>query len=199
MNKLRDKLDPKYLKICTYAGATVIATVVILWILSYSGGFWQTLWVMFTAILKPIVIGGIICYLFLPIVERIEKLLSKEEKPWRRPAAVAIFYVSVALILLLCLLILFFAVKGSVTNIVQEIREVDIETLKKFVLSLKDTFAAQFAALEMLFSQLNLPFGKIGGLVNKMIGSVTGFFSGLMFGVIFSVYFMLDGENILTY
>ena len=98
MNRLKDKLDPKYLKICAYGAATVIFIVVVLMILAYSGGFWKTLWSMFTAVLKPIIIGGIICYLFTPLVEKIERLLSKEDKPWRRPIAVAIFYGAVALI-----------------------------------------------------------------------------------------------------
>ncbi|MBR2547365.1 MAG: AI-2E family transporter [Eubacterium sp.] len=196
MNKLRDKLDPKYTKICIYAGITVISIVVILMLLGFSGPFWQTLWMMFTAILKPIIIGGIICYLFFPIVQKIENMLSKEDKPWRRPAAVAIFYVSVAVILLLAILVLFFALKGSIT---EGLKNIDLEAIKDFVLMLKDRFADQLESLQQKLAETELPIGKAGDLFAGFLNAVTGFFSGLLFGVIFSVYFMLDGQNIMTY
>ena len=168
MNKLREKLDPKFLKVCTYAAATVILVFIILMILAYSGGFWLTLWTMFTAMLKPIIIGSIICYLFMPLIKRIEKKLSKEEKPWRRTAAVAIFYGIIALILLILILALFFALKGGIDSI----REIDFNAVKDFVLSLTRRFSDEFKAIEERLSSSTLPIGKVGVIIGGLIGGI---------------------------
>lgn len=195
MNKLKEKIDPKYLKVCVYAGVTVITTLVLLLLLYYSGGFWKTLWSMFTAVLKPVVIGGIICYLFLPLVGKIENLLSKEEKSWRRPAAVAIFYGGVVLILAALIVVLFLALKGGI----DEIMNLDFAAIKDFLMSLYEKFSDQIKSIEESISATDLPIGKAGDLLTGFINVIAGFFSGLLFGVIFSVYFMLDGKHISSY
>ena len=195
MNKLRDKLDPKHMKICTYAALTVIAVFVILVVLAYSGGFWMTLWQMFTAVLKPLVIGAIICYLFLPVVQKIETLLSKEEKPWRRPAAVAIFYICVAAVLALIVIGLFLFVKGSI----DDLGKIDFKEMQNFVMSMADRFSDEIRQIEEKIASSNLPFAKAGTLLTGFVNGVAGFFSGLLFGIIFSIYFMLDGNHIMTY
>lgn len=195
MNKLKEKIDPKYLKICVYASVTVIMTIVALAVLYFSGGFWKTLWSMFTAVLTPVVIGGIICYLFLPIVDRLERLLSKEEKPWRRPAAVAIFYGGIALILIALIILLFILLKGGI----DEIRNLDFAEIKDFIMSLYDQFSTEIKSIESLIKATDLPIGKAGDLLTGFINAIASFFSGLLFGVIFSIYFMLDGNNIGKY
>ena len=195
MNRFREKLDPKYLKVCMYAAATVIAIFVIIVILAFSGPFWKTLWMMFTAVLKPIIIGGIICYLFLPIVQKIEGVLSKEDKKWRRPAAVAILYASIALVLMLIILALFIFVQGSI----HDLQKIDFMQIQNFLLSLKDQFSDQIEQIEQRIAQSKLPIAKAGTLLTGFVNGVASFFSGLLFGVIFSIYFLLDGKNILTY
>ena len=195
MNKLRDKLDPKYVKICTYALFTVLTLCVILMMLYHSQPFWKTMWNMFTAMLKPVIIGGIICYLFLPLVHRIERFLSKNETKWRRPAAVAILYGAIALILLIIILGLFWFVKGSL----DDLSKLDYKEIQEFLLSMSEQFSDQIKQIEERLSAANLPFAKAGSLLTKFVAGVTSFFSGLLFGVIFSIYFMLDGEHILTY
>ena len=195
MNKLKVKIDPKYLKICIYASVTVILTIVALVVLYFSGGFWKTLWSMFTAVLTPVVIGGIICYLFLPIVDKLEKLLSKEEKPWRRPAAVAIFYGGIALILIALIILLFILLKGGI----DELRSLDFAEIKDFIMSLYGQFSTEIKSIESLIKASDLPIGKAGDLLTGFINAIASFFSGLLFGVIFSIYFMLDGKNISSY
>ncbi len=195
MKKLRDKIDPGYLKICVYAAATVLALYVAVVILSYSGGFWKTLWEMFTAILKPIIIGGILCYLFLPIVHKIEGLLSKEDKPWKRPAAVAIFYVLVALILIVIIIALFLLLQGGI----KDLSKIDFKQIEEFVLSLTERFSDELKQIEQKITSSKLPFAEAGSLLTGLINGIAGFFSGLLFGVIFSIYFMLDGSNIIAY
>ena len=195
MNKLKEKIDPKYLKICVYASVTVITTIVLLSILYFSGGFWKTLWSMFTAVLTPVVIGGIICYLFTPIVDRLERLLSKEERPWRRSAAVAIFYGGIAALLTILIVLLFILLKGGI----DEIRNLDFAEIKDFIMSLYDQFSTEIKSIESLISATDLPIGKAGDLLTGFINAIASFFSGLLFGVIFSIYFMLDGKNISRY
>ena len=195
MNKLRDKLDPKYLKVCTYAAATVILVVITIMILAYSGGFWHTLWTMFTAMLKPIIIGSVICYLFLPLIKKIENMLSKEEKPWRRTAAVAIFYGVIALILLLLILVLFFALKGGIDSI----REMDFKAISDFVVSITHRFSSELKAIEEKLATSTLPIGKVGDILAGFIGGIANIFSSLLFGVIFSIYFMIDEEHLGSY
>lgn len=195
MMKFIKRLDQKYLKICIYASVTVILTVLILLILSYSGGFWHTLWNMFKAVIKPIVIGGIICYLFLPIVEKLEALYAKKLRKGTRPAAVATFYLGVAAILAGLIILLFFALKGGIDSI----RDLNFTAIKDFVLSLYTQFEDVIKSLQNQFSAANLPLGKIGDIISGFIGSIAGFFSDLMFGVIFSIYIMLDENNIGGY
>lgn len=72
------KLDPKYLKICAYAAVTVLLTVIIGSIAFSTGPFWSKLWSIFTAVLKPIIIGGIIWYLIDPVVKKFENLFNKK-------------------------------------------------------------------------------------------------------------------------
>ena len=195
MNKLFKKLDPKLTKICVYASITVILTVALLLILSYSGGFWQTLWNMFRAVLTPVITGFIICYLFLPLVNKIEGMLSKEPKKWTRPAAVAIFYVGVAIILGIVVVALFFALKGGIDSI----RDLNFEAINKFLMEEYKEFEGVIKSFESEFSTSNLPLGKVGNFISGLIGGIAGFFSDLMFGIIFSIYFMLDQKHLSGY
>lgn len=195
MIKFIKSLDQKYLKICLYASATVILTVLILLILSYSGGFWQTVWSMFKAVLTPILIGYIICYLFLPIVEKLEGLYAKKFGKGARAAAVATFYLSIAAILVILIILLFFALKGGIDSI----KDLNFEAIKDFLMSLYDHFGDVIKSLQNQFSASSLPLDKVSDFISGLIGGVAGFFTDLMFGVIFSIYFMLDEKNIRGY
>ena len=77
MKRLRDSLDSKYLKICLYAGVTVILTAVVFMLLYLTGGVWGKVWNVFLAVLKPMILGGVLCYLLAPLETRIEKILTK--------------------------------------------------------------------------------------------------------------------------
>ena len=195
MKKFLKRLDPKILKICIYASITVIVTVALIFILAYSGDFWETLWNMFTAVLKPILIGGIICYLFLPLITRIERMLSKEPKAWTRPAAVAIFYIGIALILGILIIALVFALKGGIDSI----RDLNFEEIQKVLMTEYKDFEGVIKSLEDQFTAKNLPISKVTNFISGLIGGIAGFFSSLMFGVIFSIYFMIDETHILDY
>ena len=195
MNRLRDRFDEKYLRICLYAGVTVVLTVVAIMILSYSGPFWSTMWEMFKTVLKPVLTGTIICYMFLPFVEKIETLISKKNTKWRRPAAVAIFYVALLIIVVLVLITIGFVVKGGLEGL----GTLSLESIENYIYSLHDQFASEFGELEAKLREIKLPIGKAGDFVTGLINAISGFFSGLVFGIIFSIYFMLDGDNIIDF
>ena len=195
MRKLLSKLDPKYLKVCGYAAVTVIVTILLLYIISRSGGFWTTLWNVFTAVLSPILIGGIICYLFLPIVNKIERHLSAEPMPWNRAAAVAILYLAIAAVLVLLILGFSVLLKGSLDSL----KNLNIETIKTYIMSVYDQFEDILQSLNAEMASSGLPLEKITGIITSVINGVAGFLSSMLFGVIFSIYFMLDEKNLRKY
>lgn len=190
-----DKLDQRYLKICAYASATVIITVVLLYLLSNTGGFWTTLWTLFTAILKPVIIGGIICYLFLPIVNKIESKLAPDNKTRNRRIAVAVFYGGVALVLGGLVLVLYLALRGGMEGL----ENLNIETIRAFIESLYAQFEDILNSLNADISQSDLPLDQASEFLTSVVNGVASFFSGLLFGIIFSIYFMLDETNIRKY
>ena len=192
MRKLIEKIDKKYAKICIYASVTVLLTIAVFALVYYSGGFWKTVWSMFLTVLKPIIIGYLLMFLFQPAISWIEKRLSKEPKKWTRAAAVAIFYAAVVLILIALLVVLVFAVKGGIESI-------SFNSLKAFIVSLRDQYQDIVNSIQGEISSSDFPLKKISGALTAVVNGITGFFSALLFGVIFSVYFMLDEKNIRSY
>lgn len=196
MKGLFDRFDRKYLKIGAYASLTVIITAVILTALYHTTGIWLTMWAMFTAVLKPIMIGGILSFLFFPAVRKIERMLG-EEKKWARSAAVLIFYLIVLVILGVIVTLIAFAVKGGIDSIAN----LNFEEIRAAVMSLYKQFEDTIKSLENQISSSDLPFNldNISSVLGAFINGVTGFFSSMLFGIIFSIYFMIDEKNIRTY
>ena len=90
-------LDQKYLKTCIYSAVTVLITVIVGALVFSTGPFWSRLWAITTAVLKPIIIGGIICYLLLPVVNWFEKLFNRNKKHgWARTASVVLTFAIIA-------------------------------------------------------------------------------------------------------
>ncbi len=193
IKRLKDHIDPKYFKICLYAAATVIVVAVILAILYFSGGFWTKLWKLFKAVLSPIILGGIICYLMMPLVNLFEqKLFKAQGRSWERPASVALSFLAVIVVITLILLAVIITVNKSITNI-------DFDYIKDFVASIRVEFSSVIESIEQKISEMGLPVSKIGTFVSGLVGGVVDVFTGLVFGVIFSIYFLLDGNRIFSY
>ena len=193
MDKLKKLIDPKYAKVCIYAACTVILTAAALFLLYFSGGFWQRLWTLFITVARPIVIGGILCYLLSPPVRRIEGLLSKNGRAsWHRPAAVALCYGLILLVITLILVLILVTVYRSVNG-------VSLEGIHAFLDSIEADVAGLTQFAEEKMSVAGLPLEKVSGFFATFFNSLTGALSGLLFGIIFSVYFLLDGDNITGY
>ena len=198
MKKFIDSLDPKYTKICLYAGVTVVLVVAAVFLLYSSGGFWRTLWSLFTAVMRPLIAGGIICYLLLPIVDKIENKLSPTEHVWTRVLAIFLCYLIIFAVLAALLVALFFTVNKGIQNI-------NFHSLWNFAVSTWEKLWADFHSILQSFeSQLtsslkNIPVSSVTGIVNAIIAGVADTLSGLMFGVIFSIYLLFDWNHIKKY
>ena len=193
MKKLWESLDKKYVKICGYASATVIITIIILGLLYSSGGFWARLWTIFTAVLKPVVIGGIISYLLSPIVDKFEGLFNKNKNhKWAR-------YLAILLSFLLILAFIALVVVIIVLTIYKNISAVNLET----VLGLGDLIQKDtqnlYQSVEALLKSAGLSINQFSNVLIKIVISVKDIITGMFFGIIFSIYFMMDGRRIKDY
>ena len=193
LKTLKERIDPKYFKICLYAGVSVIVTAIILAILYFSGGFWEKLWSIFKAVLSPIVIGGIISYLITPLVNLIQnRLFRGKASGWVRPASVALSFLIVLAVIGLIIFAIVATVNKSIVNI-------DLDNIRTFIEDVQEDFSDIISAAEQKISEAGLPVDRIGNIVSGFANGVKNFFTGLLFGVIFAVYFLLDGERISIY
>ena len=183
-----EKLDQKYLKICLYAAVTVLVTVIVGAIAFSTTPFWSKLWSIFTAVLKPVIIGGIICYLLDPVVKKFENLINKEKKyKWARTAAVLLTFAIIVVAVLLILIMIAMSIYKNVSVL-------DISSIQNLFAMLKEDYAEIIAQLEQKLSSLNFSTNSITAIFKSAANAIENFFSGLLFGVIFAVYFLLD-EN----
>ncbi|MBR2539640.1 MAG: AI-2E family transporter [Mogibacterium sp.] len=191
--KLFSRLDPKYTKICLYASITFILTVITLMLLHYSSPFWVKLWHLFTAVLRPIVLGFIFAYLLSPIVEKLEaKMHEYTLDKAARPVAVVI-----SIILFVGLLALFVSVVGIM--VYQSFSTIKITGLRELIETARHDFAAFSIAVQRKLADFGLSLSTIRTIVSTFADAVTNLGSGLLFGVIFAVYFLLDTSNITGY
>ena len=182
-------LDQKYLKICMYAAITVLVTVIAGALAFSTGPFWSKLWAIFTAVLKPIIIGGIICYLLLPVVNRLERLFNRDkEHGWARSVSVLLTFAVIAAAVILVLAMI-------VISIYKNVGAFNIESITNLYTILKEEYAEVAKYLEQVMESFNISSGRISTILKSAAGAIENFFSGLLFGVIFAVYFLLDKKN----
>ncbi len=193
MKKFLSKLDQKYLKICVYAGAAVLITVCLTVLCLSTGPFWKKLWSIFCAVMKPVVIGAIICYLLLPAVNWLEGFFNrKKQHKWARMLAILLtFLIIICLIMIILVLI--------TAAIYKNVESVNAESIKNLVLNLKDEYTDIWAYLEKKLSSFDFLSVNVRKILQSVANAISGFFSGLLFGTIFSVYFLLDVKGISGY
>lgn len=193
IKRLKENIDPRYFKVCLYAGVTVILVAVAIAVIYFSGGFWSKLWSLFKAVLSPIVIGGIISYLVSPVVAFIkEKLFKGKDEPWVKPVSVALAFVLIFLIISIIVLAIAVTVNKSIVNI-------DIENIKAFIHSIQEDFSEIIEMAEQKISEAGLPVDRIGSIISGLAIGIKDFVTGLLFGVIFAIYFLIDAEHIRVY
>lgn len=193
MKKIKIDIDSKYAKICTYASLTVIATFILIMILYFSRGFWVKLWSLFTAVIKPVLIGGIIEYLLSPLVKRMEKaMIERGAGKYSRALALAIT-------IILTLVVLFGIIGVLAFTAYKTVSSIGIVSISSLLAYMQDDFASFLQEAENYLGMLGLSAATISRIASTVIDSVTSVASSLLFGVIFSIYFMLDGRNISKY
>ena len=206
MKRLKEKINPHYLKICVCAVISCVIAFAICLILLHSQSFFSGAWNLIKALATPLLHGAIICYLLMPITNALIRLLngkSREVKPWTRPAAVALtFFIILAVLAGLILLLIFFISRG--------IRLIRLDDITQFIVSVRDELSDFSAAIREMIAGLDLPIADLGKILTNLIGSASGSISDfladiprvaavILFAIIFSVYFLLDGKRIGGY
>ena len=187
LKKFLSGLDQKYLKTCVYAAVTVLVTGIIAILLLQTGPIWSKLWAIFSAMIKPVIIGGIICY--LPVVNRLEKMISGGQKrAYARPLSVLITFAVIALLLIAALV----ALAGL---IYKNVASLNINSVMGLYNELEAQYQEFGSDLEELLSTFNISSSSISTFLTGVTSAVESFFSGLLFGVIFAIYFLLDEQN----
>ncbi|MCR5273272.1 MAG: AI-2E family transporter [Lachnospiraceae bacterium] len=193
MKKILEKLDQRYMKVCIYASVTVLITIGVAALLLSTGPFWSKLWGIFTAVLKPIVVGGIISYLFLPIVNKFEEIINRNKvHKWARPASVILVFGLVIAVILIILVII-------AVTVYENVETLNVDSIKGVLVSIQNDYKEVWQFVDEKLKESNVSPDNVSGIIASATNSVKSFFSGLLFGVIFSIYFMLDGKNISKY
>ena len=206
MKRIKDRIDPKYLKISIYAAISVTVTFALCLILLRSQGFFADAWNIIKTVFTPVIIGAVICYLLTPITDRLIRLLSgkdKEAKPWVRPVAVILTILLIlAVVVGLIFLLSLFVYRG--------IRAISLEELRQLIVSAKNELAAFYKAIQDTISGLELPAGRLESILGDLIENVGEWISDViaalpktaataLFATVFSIYFLLDGKRVADY
>ena len=122
MNSFFARLDRRYVKVCAYAGATVILTVAALMVLYSASPVIATLWNLICAVLEPLIYGAALSYVLNPLVKRISRRLRRRTRfandgAKRRRAAVAISLVLVLLVLMAIATVLLLMITHSLASL----------------------------------------------------------------------------------
>lgn len=209
MGWFKKHLDPKYVKICLYAGVTVLATFGACLLLFNSSSAIADAWSMIQAILQPIIWGGIICYLLQPIVRWVDKHLAHAIKgdTIRLYMSVGISLAAVALaiigVIVLMLIMVTHSIQGvNLENLKALIESfgVDLNTLIQQVQEYVNQFGFNFEQIGELAERLGIKFdSNTASAITGAVSAFAGFATTAAFSVIFAIYFLLDGEGVTTY
>ena len=182
-------LDQKYLKICVYAAITVLLTGIAAILLKSTGPVWSKLAAISSAVLKPVIIGGIIWYLLLPVVNRFEKMFNRDKKrEFARPVSVLITFAIIAAAIIAVLVMI-------VMSIYKNLGALNLNSITGIYAELEEEYQDFGKYLEQIMKSLNLSSGNVSSILKGVTSALESFFSGLLFGVIFAVYFLLDEKN----
>lgn len=187
MSKLKKYIDSKYTKAALYAIATIIISFVLCNILSLSGGFFRKILNVIGLVLKPIISGGVIAYLFEPVVQFIQEKLK-----FSRPVAV-IGTIVIVVLLILGLLIMAGVFLG------EQISSINFERIGELIGSFSEQLNEITAKIRDWLASHSIDVSAITGGVGNVVSGITGAASDIFFAVIFAIYFMLDSEGIQAY
>ncbi len=193
MKRPQISFDQKYIKLCTYAAITVIITALVLYILYSTRGVWSVAWTLFMAVLRPIILGGIISYLLRPVVKKLEKFFT--ERGFEKFARTG----SVVLSIALALFIVFGILGILIFTLVRTVGTISAADINSLISYMQNDFASFTAKLEEYLGMFGISAERISKIAGAIVNGISNIASGLLFGVIFAIYFMLDNGRISTY
>lgn len=191
-------IDKRYQKICIYSSLTMIITVIVLFGLYNSLPWLRTFVKLVNAILKPLILGLVICYLLLPLVKLFEKLLMKKIKKEKLARSLSVIIV---------LIVVFSIISGILTILIwtatKQITNINMKTISIMMENIKKSFGSLYDQVVDVLKKQNF---DVSTVTTKITASIPAFLSGafgtastLLFAFIFAIYFMLDGTNISRY
>lgn len=198
MNWFDENLDPKYVKICIYAGITALATMSLGLLIYNSGGVLSAAWALIGAVARPFVYGMLICYLLLPVVRWFTDWLARrhvfaDNFVRRLHISVAITVVLVALLLLSISFLLVLVITRSVQN-------VSLETVKALISSAEGDIMRLIGNVRRLAVEYGLvSMDSSTSALTGALSEATDIARVIVFSVIFGVYFLLDGARVFNY
>lgn len=215
--KLFDKLNKNYLEISLY----VIFTCVVIFILSRMtdkiGLITKTAldflsWVK--GILRPVIIGFILAYLLVPMLERIEKLLRKIKFFEKRKSVRGL---AVGIQSLLIFSGIFLIVSMLVSVITKQATTASLDGVMKAVESISASINRFYKDAMENLNRLNISSSGIEAYIDEIVRNVGdyllslsrgigGFLDNLkdilataLFATIFAIYFLLDAPGLKSY
>ena len=189
--KLKQYLDNKYNKIAVYTIVTAVIIFLLCIILSLSGGFFRKLFNVIGLVLKPIIYGGVIAYLFEPLIQKIEKMIPAKAA---RPIAVLITGVLVLVIIVGSIILIAVTIRNQSGAI-----NVDLTSLGSMIESLGVRINDITAKVQTWISENTGIIGETFGKITDIFGSISDLASNIFFSLMFAIYFLLDSENIGAY
>lgn len=197
MSWLKKHLDQRYLKICAYAGVTMLLVVAAILLLYHSGAVLGGAWSLGKAILQPIIWGALICYILLPIVRWFDARLAGRgfiaDDTRRLHASVAITFALLAIIIVGLVALLLLVITRS-------LERVTIETLRSILDAMEGDIMELLENVRIMAEELGISLGdNTAGAITGVVSKVTGGVTTAVFSLIFSIYFLLDGEGVFRY
>ena len=216
--KLNGKLNKKYAQISAY----VIVTAVIIYILSLvaknapqitASLLRRVGWLM--KVIKPIIIGFVLAYLFEPVIRFFQRKLEKT-KYYKNKARKARLH-SVLITVLLVVLGIVAMISILVYSITNQIRLANMDDVVYLVKTYVNYFTEFINSVINELKELNIETkefqeiisditSKLGALVSDTvnttagsISNITGVVTSLIFSVIIGVWFMIDGGMMTSY
>ncbi|MDD6154643.1 MAG: NAD(P)H-hydrate epimerase [Eubacteriales bacterium] len=197
MKNISDKIDKKYVKVCLYALATVLAGLFFVFICYESAGFWTKLGRVAGAVMKPLITGIIICYLLLPVTNFFDKKFSKGRSGGA--VATASRAGAVALTVLIVAGVITVALAAVFVTFYRQIGSIDFVKLQDFLTQLESQYSDMANQLSKFLGDHGFSSENVAKILSSLVSSGTSVLKNLFFGLIFSIYFLYDGKRIGSY
>ena len=197
MNWLKEHLDPKYVKVCAYAGVTVLITAATGLLLYRFGAVLTSIWSLVKAVLQPIIWGAMVCYILQPVVRIIDGFLAQrghitnEKRRLFASVIIALLIVLVAIAGIISLLLLV---------VTRSIESISFDTLQTVIESFQGDVKALVDEVRSMAESFGFSIGDgAASAITNAVGKAADIATTMVFSIIFAVYFLLDGESVYGY